>query len=66
MEGIPALVCWDCGDQYYDDDVSEAIRRLNEDGFPEAEAARTELVHVFTLEGRIRKRAPLPEDTYVD
>jgi YgiT-type zinc finger domain-containing protein len=58
VEGIPALVCWPCAEQYYDDDVSEALRRLNESGFPEAEAVRTISVPVFTLEGRIRERGP--------
>ena len=66
VEGVPALVCRSCGEQFYDDDVSEALRRLGEEGFPDAEAARRIEVPVFTLEGRIRKRKPLPEDTYVD
>lgn len=66
VEDIPALVCRSCGEQYYDDDVSEALRRLNEAGFPDAEARAIIEVPVFSLEGRIRKRKPLPEDTYVD
>jgi YgiT-type zinc finger domain-containing protein len=66
VEDTPAQVCPDCRDQYYDEDVSDALRRLNEAGFPEEEAQRTIEVPVFTLEGRIRQRKALPEDTYVD
>jgi YgiT-type zinc finger domain-containing protein len=66
VEDIPAFVCRSCLEQYYDDDVSEALRRLAEDGFP-PEAARTQiLVPVFSLESRLRQRAPMPDDTYVD
>jgi YgiT-type zinc finger domain-containing protein len=66
VEDIPALVCGTCGEQFYDEDVSDALRQLNEDGFPLKEASRTIEVPVFTLDGRIRTRVPLPEDTYVD
>lgn len=66
VEAVPALVCPSCREQFYDDDVSEALRRLSESGFPESAAERTMVVPVFTLEGRIRRRKPLPEDTYVD
>jgi YgiT-type zinc finger domain-containing protein len=66
VEDIPAFVCSNCLEQYYDDDVSEALRRLAEEGFP-VEAARTQiLVPVFSLESRVRLRAPLPDDTFVD
>ncbi len=66
IEDIPALICSVCTDQYYDDDVSDALRQLNETGFPEETADRIIQVPVFSLEGRLRKRVPLPEDTYVD
>lgn len=66
VEGIPALVCASCVEQYYDDDVSDALRRLNEEGFPDSAAERTIVVPVFSLEGRIRQRRPIPEDTHVD
>jgi hypothetical protein len=53
-------------EQFYDADVSDALRRLIEEGFP-AEASEKEiLVPVFTLKGRIRTRKALPEDSYVD
>lgn len=66
VEDIPALVCGGCREQYYGDDVSDALRKLSERGFPESEAERTIRVPVFSLEGRIRERTELPEDSYVD
>src|SRR3954451_10423944 len=66
VEDIPAFVCSNCLEQYYDDDVSEALRRLAEEGFP-AEAARTQIVvPVFSLESRLRRRGQMPDDTFVD
>jgi len=66
VEDIPALVCASCSEQFYDDDVSDALRKLNESGFPKSEATKTIEVSVFSLNGRIRQRKNLPEDTYVD
>ena len=66
VEDVPALVCASCSEQYYDDDVTDALRTLNEEGFPESSAEKTIQVSVFSLEGRIRERRPLAEDTYVD
>jgi YgiT-type zinc finger domain-containing protein len=66
VEGIPAHVCRECMEQYYDDAVSDALRRLAEDGFPASAAVRQEQVPVFNLEGRIRERVALPEDTFID
>jgi len=66
VEDIPALVCGTCMEQFYDEDVSDALRRLAEEGFP-AEAAEKEIpVPVFSLRKRIRPRASLPDDSYVD
>ena len=66
VEDVPALVCTSCREQCYDDDVSDALRTLNEEGFPESSADKTIQVSVFSLKGRVRKRRALPEDTYVD
>jgi len=66
VEDIPALVCSGCAEQFYDDDVSDALRKLNELGFPEEQAKATMVVPVFSLEGRIRTRRELPEDVHVD
>lgn len=66
VEDIPALVCSQCMEQFYDEDVSDALRVLMERGFPAAEAKKVISVPVFSLEGRLRVRATLPDDTYVD
>ena len=66
VEDIPALVCEACLEQFYDDAVSEALRRLAEEGFPAAKADREITVPVFSLTGRVQSRPPLPDDTYVD
>jgi len=62
VEDVPAQVCQGCSDQFYDDDVSRALRRLAEDGFPAAQAAREITVPVFSLDGRIVRRADNPAD----
>jgi len=66
VEDIPAHVCSACMEQFYDDEVSDALRRLAEEGFPSEKASREILVPVFSLEGRLVKRVALPDDTYVD
>ncbi len=66
VEDIPALVCGQCSEQFYDEPVSDALRRLAEDGFP-AHAATSEIVvPVFSLKDRIQKPKQTPEDVYVD
>ena len=49
VEDIPAHVCDRCGEQFYDEDVSDALRALSEQGFPPEGARRTETVPVFSL-----------------
>lgn len=66
VEDVPAGVCKTCVEQFYDDDVSDALRRLAEDRFPERLAVREQVVPVFSLKGRVRRRRVLPEGTYVD
>ena len=66
VEDIPAHVCGACLEQFYDDAVSEALRRLAEEGFPTAQADREISVPVFSLTGRLQSRPILPDDTYVD
>lgn len=55
VEDIPAHVCESCVEQFYDDETTDAIRRLTEDGFPSAELKREVLVPVFSLEKRMRR-----------
>lgn len=66
VEDIPAMVCRSCREQYYDDDVSDALRKLSERGFPESDAEKTIRVPVFSLEGRIRERTEPSGDSHVD
>ncbi len=66
VEDIPAQVCGSCMEQFYDDAVSDALRRLVEDGFPAEGAKKEIIVPVFSLEGRVRTPGPVPEDSYVD
>jgi len=66
VEDIPAYVCAPCMDQFYDDDVTEALRRLAEADFPAEQAVREIVVRVFSLKNSIRRREPLPDNTYVD
>jgi YgiT-type zinc finger domain-containing protein len=53
VEDIPAQVCDACMEQFYDDDTTEALRRLMEEDFPRAEATRELLVPIFSLRARL-------------
>jgi YgiT-type zinc finger domain-containing protein len=65
VENIPAQVCNSCMEQYYDDNVTDALRRLTEDNFPAAEAKREVTVPIFSLEERIKTRvAPIDYEQY--
>jgi YgiT-type zinc finger domain-containing protein len=66
VEDIPAHVCGSCMEQFYDDDVGDALRRLAETGFPREEAAAHISVPVFSLSGRIRRRGRLPDECDLD
>jgi YgiT-type zinc finger domain-containing protein len=49
VEGIPALVCAACSEQFYDDSTVVVLDLLRGEGFPE-EQARSELrVSVFSF-----------------
>ncbi len=66
VEDIPAQVCDICVDQFYDDSVSDALRRLAEQGFPADQATSSMVVPVFSLTGRIIERPELPEDVFLE
>lgn len=65
-EDIPAQVCDACMEQFYDEDTAEALRRLTGEGFSSATAQREVLVPIFSLEGRITRRAAVTEDVEPD
>lgn len=50
VEDVPAEFCDACLEQFYDDQVTDSLRRLTEDGFPNAKAKREILVPVFSLQ----------------
>jgi YgiT-type zinc finger domain-containing protein len=58
VEDIPALICDACLEQFYDDDVADALRRLTLDEFADAVPKRTETVPVYSLEGRLPPPRP--------
>jgi YgiT-type zinc finger domain-containing protein len=61
VEDIPALICDACLEQYYDDDVADALRRLTQDEIDTAVPKRTEVVSVYSLEGRLPPPKPPDE-----
>ena len=66
VEDIPAHVCGSCMEQFYDDAVSDALRRLAERPMTVAEADRVATVPVFSLKSRLSDVRSLPEDAVVD
>ena len=52
IEDIPALVCGDCHEQYYDDETVMRIDRMRGEGFPPDQALKELRVPVFSFRGR--------------
>ncbi len=48
VEGVPALVCNVCGEQFYDDGAVRLIDRMRQNGFPPEEAIRELRVPVYS------------------
>lgn len=55
IEDVPAFICDGCLEQFYDDDVTDALRRLNEDGFLSILPCREILVPVYSLAGEVQR-----------
>ncbi len=53
VEGIPALVCDHCGEQFYEESTDRVIQALRDEGFPAEEAAGEMRVPVFSFSGRL-------------
>jgi YgiT-type zinc finger domain-containing protein len=67
VEQIPAQVCDSCIEQFYDEETTDALRRLTEEGFASLTPQREVLIPVFSLEGQIRRRAASSEEeVYAD
>ncbi len=58
VENIPAMVCDACAEQFYDDEMTEALLRLTEEGFPGSEKIGEVLVPVYT----VKRRTPPKEE----
>lgn len=55
VEDVAAQICDRCMEQFYDEESTDALRRLTEDGFPFAEARGEITVPVFSLKGRLNQ-----------
>ncbi len=53
IEDIPALVCPDCREQFYDEATTMVLDLLRGDGFPEAKASSVMSVPVFSFGERM-------------
>jgi len=53
IEDIPAIVCLDCNERYYDDTTVVLLDLLRGDGFPPEKALREITVPVFSLRDKI-------------
>jgi len=49
VENIPALVCQQCGERYYEDEVAMALDMMRGGGFSETSATRVMSVPVFSF-----------------
>lgn len=56
VEGIPALVCGACAEQFYDDSTVVGLDLLRGDGFPAENAHRELRVPVFRFGDRMRPK----------
>ena len=66
VEDIPAQVCDSCMEQFYDEETTETLRRLTENGFSSLEPKREIVVPVFSLDGQIVRRPPSQEEVWSD
>jgi YgiT-type zinc finger domain-containing protein len=51
IENVPARVCGNCQEQYYDEKTSQKISKLVGNGFPKRYVVREIAVPVYSLEG---------------
>lgn len=53
VEGIPALVCLNCGERFYDDTTVVVLDLLRGEGFPESKAVGEMRAPVFRFGDRL-------------
>lgn len=64
VEGIPAIVCADCGERFYDDATVTALDIMQGDGFPVGKESGYLSVPVFSFPHRVPVDLPQAvEDT---
>ena len=66
VEDIPAQVCDACMEQFYDDDTTDVLRRLTEEGFASIAPKREIQVPIYSLDGLIVARTPSDDEIYAD
>jgi YgiT-type zinc finger domain-containing protein len=66
VEDIPAQVCDACMEQFYDEETTESLRRLTEEGFASLEPVREQVVPTFSLAGQVRRRERLEDDVIAE
>ena len=66
VEDIPARVCGTCMEQFYDDETTEALRRLTAERFASVEPTREQVVPIFSLSGRIVRATPSDDEVPAD
>lgn len=60
LEGLPALACRHCQEQFYDDATATMLDLLRGDGFPAEMATRSLAVEVFDFGDLLRGRLERP------
>lgn len=66
VEDIPAQLCSGCMEQFYDEETTDILRRLTEEGFASLDPIREVLVPVYSLHGRIPLREPNEDEIPAD
>ena len=62
VEDIPAQICSSCMEQFYDEETSDALRRLTEENFSSISPRTEVLVPIFSLEGQILRASPSDDE----
>lgn len=62
LEGLPALSCRQCGEQFYDDATATMLDLLRGDGFANDQATRSLVVPVFDYKTLVERRNGVPRE----
>ena len=64
VEDIPAQICDSCMEQFYDEEITDLLRRLTEEGFSSLQPKAEIAVPIFSLHGLIRGAASAPVEGF--